>query len=168
MKTAIEQAMADAWVDVENLKKRIDAGEVTSGDLFGTRTYLKNNYLYRMTAAVLGIYGNSKQEAMYPVYGTDAAGQKLDGANKYTVHFAPGQLPPVNAFWSLTMYELPASLLVANPINRYLINSPMLPQLVKDADSGLRSMSRTTRRARTRNRTGYLRAKVPSLFTCAP
>ena len=56
-------------------------------------------------------------------------GQKLDGANRYTVHFAPGQLPPVNAFWSLTMYELPRSLLVANPINRYLINSPMLPQL---------------------------------------
>jgi hypothetical protein len=76
MKTAIEQAMADAWVDVENLKKRIDAGEVTSGDLFGTRTYLKNNYLYRMTAAVLGIYGNSKQEAMYPVYAIDAAGRR--------------------------------------------------------------------------------------------
>ena len=38
-----------------------------------------------------------------------------------------GPLPPVNAFWSLTLYELPASLLYANPINRYLINSPMLP-----------------------------------------
>ena len=137
IKTAIEQGMADAWVDLENLKKEIDAGKVTSGDLFGTREYLKNNYLYRMAAAVLGIYGNSKQEAMYPVYAIDAGGQKLDGANKYTVHFAPGQLPPVNAFWSLTMYDLPASLLVANPINRYLLNSPMLPQFVKDADGGL-------------------------------
>ena len=110
---------------------------MTSGDLFGTREYLKNNYLYRMAAAVLGIYGNSKQEAMYPVYAVDADGQKLDGANRYTVRFAPGQLPPVNAFWSLTMYELPQSLLVANPINRYLLNSPMLPQFVKDADGGL-------------------------------
>ena len=136
-KTAIEQGMADAWADLENLKKRIDAGEVTSGDLFGTREYLKNNYLYRMAGAVLGIYGNSKQEAMYPVYAVDAAGQKLDGANRYTVHFAPGELPPVNAFWSMTMYELPSSLLVANPINRYLLNSPMLPQFVKDADGGL-------------------------------
>lgn len=136
-KTAIEQGMADAWADLENLKKRIDAGEVTSGDLFGTREYLKNNYLYRMAGAVLGIYGNSKQEAMYPVYAVDAAGQKLDGANRYTVHFAPGRLPPVNAFWSMTMYELPSSLLVANPINRYLLNSPMLPQFVKDADGGL-------------------------------
>ena len=51
-------------------------------------------------------------------------------------HFAKDQLPPVNAFWSLTMYELPQSLLVANPINRYLINSPMLPSLVPDPDGG--------------------------------
>ncbi|MEX1059774.1 MAG: DUF1254 domain-containing protein [Methyloceanibacter sp.] len=137
IKTAITQGMADAWVDFGNLRKRIDAGEVTSGDLFGTRAYLKNNYLYRMAGAVLGIGGNSKQEAMYPVYAVDAAGQKLDGANRYTVRFAQGQLPPVNAFWSLTMYEMPQSLLVANPINRYLINSPMLPQLVKDTDGGL-------------------------------
>jgi hypothetical protein len=44
------------------------------------------------------------------------------------LRFALGQLPPVNAFWSLTMYELPTSLLVANPLNRYLLNPPMLPQ----------------------------------------
>jgi len=137
MKSAIAQGMADAWADFAGLQKRVDAKQVTSGDMFGTREYLKNNYLYRMAAAVLGIYGNSKQEAMYPIYTVDAGGQKLDGANRYTLRFAPGQLPPVNAFWSLTMYEMPASLLVANPINRYLINSPMLPQLKKDADGGL-------------------------------
>ncbi|WP_348631873.1 DUF1254 domain-containing protein [Rhizobium leguminosarum] len=135
--TAIEQGMADAWADLAALHKRIEAGEVTSGDMFGTRAYLKNNYLYRMAAAVLGIYGNSKEEAMYPVYALDSEGKKLDGAAKYTVHFAPDKLPPVNAFWSLTMYELPQSLLVANPIDRYLLNSPMLPQFVKDADGGL-------------------------------
>jgi hypothetical protein len=138
IKTAIEQGMADAWADFANLQKqKIDTGEVTFGDMFGTREYLKNNYLYRMAAAVLGIYGNSKQEAMYSGYFVDADGKKPDGANRYTVKFASGQLPPVNAFWSLTMYELPQSLLVANPINRYLINSPMLPELVKDADGGL-------------------------------
>jgi hypothetical protein len=138
MKTAIGQGMADAWAELANLEKqKIDTGEVTSGDLFGTRKYLKNNYLYRMAGAVLGIGGNSKQEAMYPVYAVDADGHKLEGSNRYTIQFAPGQLPPVNAFWSLTMYELPRSLLVANPINRYLINSPMLPKLVKDADGGL-------------------------------
>jgi hypothetical protein len=137
MKAAVEQGVADAWADFGGLEKQFAAGKVTSGDVFGTRQYLKNNYLYRMAAAVLGIYGNSKQEAMYPFYAVDEAKEKLNGANRYTVRFAPGQLPPVHAFWSLTMYELPKSLLVANPINRYLINSPMLPHLKRDADGGL-------------------------------
>jgi hypothetical protein len=138
MKTAIEKGMADAWAEFDQFRKeKIDKGKVTSGDLFGTRAFLKNNYLYRMAGAVLGIYGNSKQEAMYPVYAVDSKGEKLDGANHYTVHFPAGDLPPVNAFWSLTMYELPASLLVANPIDRYLLNSTMLPKFVKDADGGV-------------------------------
>ena len=67
----------------------------------------------------------------------DETKQKLDGSHRYTLHFAPGQLPPVNAFWSLTMYEQPASLLVANPIDRYLLNSPMLPKFKRDGDGGL-------------------------------
>jgi hypothetical protein len=137
IKTTIEQGIADAWADFTGLLKQLEAGKVTSGDLFGTREFLKNNYLYRMAAAALGIFGNSKMEAMYPMYGVDADGKNLNGANGYALRFAPGQLPPVNAFWSLTMYELPASLLVANPINRYLINSPMLPQLKRDADGGV-------------------------------
>jgi hypothetical protein len=140
MKTAIEQGIADAWVAFAGLKREFEEGKVSAGDVFGTRQYLKNNYLYRMIAAVLGIYGNSKQEAMYPAYYVDATKQKLDGASRYTVHFAAGQLPPVNAFWSLTMYDEPQSLLVANPLNRYLINSPMLPQLKRDPDGGLTLM----------------------------
>jgi hypothetical protein len=137
MKTAIEQGMADAWVACGGVQQQWAAGKVSSGDLFGSRESLKNNYLYRMTAAALGIYGNSKQEALYGFYATDEAKQELNGANRYTLRFAPGQLPPVNAFWSLTMYEWPQKLLVANPINRYLINTPMLPQLKRDADGGV-------------------------------
>jgi hypothetical protein len=137
LRAALEQGIADAWADFAGLKKRIDAGEVTAGQLFGTREYLQNNYLYRMAGAILGIYGNSRTEAMYPSYGADANGEALCGANRYELRFAPGGLPPVNAFWSLTMYELPSSLLVANPLNRYLINSPMLPRLAKDPDGGL-------------------------------
>lgn len=136
MRKAIEDGRADAWAAFAEFQKRMDAKEVTAADLFGTREYLKNNYLYRMAGAVLGIYGNSKEEAMYPFYTIDENGQKLDGTRRYTVRFEPGKLPPVNAFWSLTMYELPSSLLTPNPINRYLINSPMLPQLKKDADGG--------------------------------
>lgn len=138
MKTALEGGMVDAWADFEVGRKKIDAGETTSGDMFGSREFLKNNYLYRMLAAVLGIYGNTKQEAMYPIYALDADGQKLDGSKgNYAIHFPPGQLPPVNAFWSVTMYEMPQSLLYANPLKRYLINSPMLPNMKKDADGGL-------------------------------
>jgi hypothetical protein len=139
IKAAMKQGIQEAWSeDFQGLKRKIDAGEVKSGDLFGTREYLKNNYLYRMGAAILGIYGNSIQEAMYPIYATDADGDKLDGsANRYTLHFAKNELPQVNAFWSLTMYELPSSLLVANPLKRYLLNSPMMPTFKKDKDGGL-------------------------------
>jgi hypothetical protein len=137
MKSAIEGGIADAWAVFADVKRQFDAKEVTAGDVFGTREFLKNNYAYRMAAGVIGLYGNSKQEAMYPFYGVDSDGRPLTGANRYTLRFGPGQLPPVNAFWSLTMYELPESLLVANPLNRYLINSPMLPQLKHDPDGGL-------------------------------
>jgi len=135
---AVRDGMADAWKAFAEFKEtQLDTGHKTSADCFGTREYLKNDYLARMAAAVLGIYGNSKEEALYPVYFTDANKQELNGANRYELHFAPGQLPPVNAFWSLTMYQLPASLLYANPLNRYLINSPMLPSLKKDDNGGL-------------------------------
>ncbi|MDT5150962.1 MAG: hypothetical protein QOI01_2695 [Mycobacterium sp.] len=90
-----------------------------------------------MAGATFGIYGNTAAEALYPATAFDSAGQALTGADRYTYHFASGQLPPVNAFWSLTMYELPKSLLVANPMNSYLINSPMESCLVKDPDGGI-------------------------------
>ena len=137
MAKAIESGITDAWAEFGSLRNQVELGKVTAGDVFGTREYLKNNYLYRMAGAVRLSSGNSKLEAMYPVYAIDEAKQPLNGVHRYTLRFAPGQLPPVNAFWSLTMYELPTSLLVANPINRYLINSPMLPQLKRDADGGL-------------------------------
>lgn len=134
---AFKAGMADALEEHAGLEARIAAGEVTSGDLFGTRERLNNNYLYRMGGAVLGIYGNSRQEAIYPIYRVDALGKALDGAHRYRLRLPPGQLPPVNGFWSLTLYELPASLLSANPLNRYLLNSPMLPQFQRDADGGI-------------------------------
>ncbi len=135
---AVQDGMADAWAELTTFQKeKLVTGEVTSGQLFGTHEELKNNYLYRMAGSVLGIYGNVAQEAMYPVIATDSTGAPLTGAGKYTLRFAPGQLPPVNSFWSITMYRMPQSLLVANPINRYLINSPMLPNLIHDPDGGI-------------------------------
>jgi hypothetical protein len=137
IQAAIGQGIADAWDDFAQLKKQADAGEFSSGDAFGTREHLQNTYLFRMAGAVLGIWGNSEEEAIYPTYAVDSDGQPLEGAHRYALRFAPGHWPPAYSFWSLTMYELPASLLVANPIDRYLINSPMLPDFVRDDDGGI-------------------------------
>ncbi|WP_240648376.1 DUF1254 domain-containing protein [Pararobbsia silviterrae] len=138
MRKALEDGMSDAWTEFADFKKtELDTGKLSSADGFGDRAFLNNNYMARMASAVLGIYGNSKAEAVYPAYFVDADGQKLEGAHRYTIRFAPGQLPPVNAFWSLTLYELPSSLLYANVLNRYLINSSNLPTLKRDADGGI-------------------------------
>jgi hypothetical protein len=135
MKAAFESGMADG-------QKEIDARRAASGgdisNFFGTRAFLHNDYVARATGAQMGIGANSKEEALYPLYEKDSSGQALDGSNaRYILHFGKGQFPPVNAFWSLTMYGLPQQLLVKNSINRYLINSPMLPNLKLDSDGGL-------------------------------
>jgi hypothetical protein len=139
LKEAIEAGMADGQNEYTDFKKTsFDTGEVPPRDIVGSREYLNNNYLYRMAADQLGIYGNSKEEAVCPFYTTDSNGQLLDGSkNNYILQFEAGKFPPANAFWSMTMYELPSSILYANPLNRYLINSPMLPDLKLDDDGGL-------------------------------
>jgi hypothetical protein len=137
MRTALEQGMADALNEFAALQKQVNEKKLTSGQMFGTREFLENNYLYRMGGAVNGIYGNSEAEAIYPVLALDSEGQRPDGSNRYTLRFAKGELPPVNAFWSITMYRMPEILLVDNPIDRYLLNSTMLDQFKFDADGGL-------------------------------
>ncbi|MEI6537020.1 MAG: DUF1254 domain-containing protein [Verrucomicrobiaceae bacterium] len=136
---AVKDGMADGWQKFATFKaEQIDTLKKTSSDVFGTRAHLNNDYMLRMAGAVLGIYGNSQEEAIYPMYLVDAAGAPLDASkNAYTLNFPAGQLPPVDFFWSITLYALPAGLLHANALNRYLINSPMLPGLVRDADGGL-------------------------------
>lgn len=138
LRQALADGMADAWAEFKTYKEtELDTGKRSSADGFGTREHLAGHYIDRMAGAVLGIYGNSKDEAIYPAYFVDGAKKPLTGKDSYRLRFAPGQLPPVNAFWSLTLYELPASLLSANALNRYLINSAMLPSLHKDDDGGI-------------------------------
>jgi hypothetical protein len=104
----------------------------------GDRTFYHGDYLLLAAAAKMGIYGNDPDEATYPATRKDGSGAELDGSkHDYTLMFATGQYPPVNAFWSVTMYEGKTQLLVENPINRYLINSPMLPALKKNKDGSL-------------------------------
>ncbi len=108
------------------------------GSAFGDRAFYKGDFLLRAAAALAGIYGNDAVEAMYPMAKTGGDGQPLDGsARRYTITFAAGQYPPVNAFWSVTMYDGKTQLLIENPLNRYLVNSTMLSGMKKNADGSL-------------------------------
>jgi len=121
---------------VANVGTDINGWKVSS--LPGDRAHYHGDWLKRAVAAQAGIYGNDGAEAMYPLTRTDADGETLDGSrHNYTITFAAGQFPPVNAFWSITMYDSKTQLLIKNPIDRYLINSPMLPQMKKNADGSL-------------------------------
>jgi hypothetical protein len=135
----LEDGIADGMKEFEAFKTaKIDTKKVSSADFFGSREYLRNNYFYRYAGAKLGIFGNSGEEAIYPAYFVGADGQPLNAArNRYVLKFEKGKLPPANAFWSVTMYDGRTQLLVENPIDRYLINSPMLLQLKFDPGGGL-------------------------------
>jgi hypothetical protein len=75
--------------------------------------------LVRAIAARIGIGGNHAYEAFYPITFLDADGDELSGDNRYVLHF--DQPPPVDGFWSLTMYDVPKFLFVDNPLDRYSI-----------------------------------------------
>jgi hypothetical protein len=108
------------------------------GWLFGDSAFYQGDWLKRAAAAKGGIYGNDGVEAMYPMTRSAATGGPLDSSkHNYTLTFAAGQLPPVNAFWSVTMCDGKSQLLIENPLNRYLINTPMLPAIQKNADGSL-------------------------------
>jgi hypothetical protein len=135
---AINDGIKDSDADLGAVMKKINSGEISSGDMFGTRDFLKDNYLNRYVGAKLGLYGNSKQDALYFAYFTDANHQPLDASkSSYELHFNKGELPPNKAFWSLTMYDGKTQLLVANPLKRYLLNSTTLKSYKYGADGSL-------------------------------
>lgn len=107
----------------------------SSAEIFGSREYLKADYLSRAVGALLGIYGNAAEEYLGVGYQADSEGKPFDGDHKYQIKFAADALPPVGAFWSITAYDA-NKFLIDNPINRFVINSPMLPTLMKDVDGG--------------------------------
>jgi hypothetical protein len=120
----------------DNLGKDINGWKVSSP--FGDRAFFNGDWLLRAAGAKAGIYGNDAVEATYPMTKTLANGEPLDGSkNNYTLTFAAKEFPPVNAFWSVTMYDGKTQFLIENPINRYLINSPMLPGMKKNPDGSL-------------------------------
>jgi hypothetical protein len=139
-KAEVGLGMKDGDAKVEQYlatgQKNINGWKV--GSLFGARAFFNGDWLKRAAAAKGGIYGNDAAEAMYPMTKTLADGEALDGnKHNYTLSFAKDQFPPVNAFWSVTMYDGKSQLLIENPINRYLINSPMLSSMKKNADGSV-------------------------------
>ena len=139
-KVTVGLAVKDGYAAIEkrrnNIGKNINGWQV--GAAFGDRAFFNGDYELRAAAALAGIYGNDPAEAMYPIAKTDNTGATLDGSkHSYTLTFGKDQLPPVNTFWSVTMYDGKTQLLIDNPINRYLINSPMLPAMKKNPDGSL-------------------------------
>lgn len=127
---AIDQGVKLAFEDIKNRSANI--GENVNGwnmmNPFGSREFYRQDRLLRAAGVMVGIYGNNKAEAFYPVAYTDENGEGLDASKgNYQITFSPDDIPPAKYFWSLTIYNKDADgvsgYLVENPINRYLINS---------------------------------------------
>ena len=145
---ALEEGAKEGLLAIKAFATQETVDPLASAKIFGTRASLnksaKENYdldnffIMRAMAAQMGLYGNSGAEAIYPTYLVDADRAPFDASqNKYTLTFKKGEFPPVEAFWSLTMYDGKTQLLIDNPINRYLINSPMMDSFIMNKDGSL-------------------------------
>jgi hypothetical protein len=124
VKRGLEPAVADgqklmAW-KVPNLA-RVANGWSMNTDTMGV---YGNYYLKRAIVAQLGLGANLPEDAVYPLNLADATGQPLDGSHRYTIHLDKGSTPPVDAFWSVTLYD-PEGFQVANSLNRFAVSSWM-------------------------------------------
>lgn len=114
---AIDGAALEAGKELEEAANKLTG----ASDLFGTREELNGNYMNRALGAAAGLFGNTKEEAIYLGTNSDIENNILSGQKKYIIRFPKGQTPPAKYFWSTTLYELPSRYLVNNPINRYSI-----------------------------------------------
>jgi hypothetical protein len=106
------------------MKEGIVAGDskLENGWMFTTKTGLYGtNYLQRALITWIGLGANRPQDAIYPTSEGPDIAAKYNGANKYVLHFDKGQMPPVDGFWSVTMYNA-QYFFVANPLNRYNVS----------------------------------------------
>lgn len=92
------------------------------------------DYDTRAFIALIALGANLPEDALYPTTFVDGQGHLLNGGNRYVLHFDAGLTPPVNTFWSVTMYDQD-SFFVENPIHRYAISSWM--PLKRNADGSL-------------------------------
>ena len=99
------------------------AGKIENGWVFSTRTGVYGtDYLQRALITAIGLGANRPQDAIYPTSEEASNGKPYEGTNTYVIHFDKGKFPPVNGFWSLTMYNADY-FFVANPLNRYTLSS---------------------------------------------
>jgi hypothetical protein len=120
----LEQSVPAAFAKLEEARKR--AGTPVNGWHIPPRSLgnFGTDYGTRALIAWIAFGANLPADAVYPTTYVDSANKPLSGANRYTLHFEKGMTPPVNAFWSVTMYDS-QSFFVDNPINRYAISSWM-------------------------------------------
>ena len=145
---ALRAGVRAGFADIEGFVGEVGSDPLVSAKIFGTREFLmnsamenyghENHYLIRAVAAHMGLYGNSGAEAIYPTYHADSDGRPCDAStNRYRLTFKDGELPPVRAFWSVTMYDAATQLFVPNPLERYLLNSSMMDQFKMEEDGSL-------------------------------
>ena len=121
---------------------------------------LRNELLLRAMVALIGLGANLPEDAVYPRATVDAGGHPLVGTNRYVIQFPKGQLPPVGAFWSITMYNS-KQFFVPNPINRYAIGDR--DDLKSNDDGSVTFTSNMNRRAQIKNRIGCLPRRTNSI-----
>ena len=145
---AIKAGAEDGFKEIEAFIAKESKDPLISAKIFGTRDFLKksaaknyestNFYIMRAAAAQAGLYGNSGAEALYPTYYTDSDQAPLDASkNNYTLTFPKDDLPPVESFWSISMYDGKTQLFIHNPLDRYLLNSSMMDQFLKEEDGSI-------------------------------
>lgn len=124
--------------DLSLTMAKVNSKQLSLGELYGSREFLKNNYVYRYAAARIGLYGHSREEASQYGYYVDGAGKRLNAAvNRYELRFEKDQLPPAGAFWSLTLYGARNQFLVRNSLQRYGLGSTMLDHFRYGEDGSL-------------------------------
>ena len=123
-KTALDKIGANQ----KSMGKMVDGWLVTVGlGVYGT------DYMKRAVVAAFGWPANLQEDAVYPYTTVDARGEKLTGASKYTITFAKGQQPPVNGFWSFTMYMIDEGWwFVPNPLNKFTVSLRDKPKFNAD------------------------------------
>ncbi|MCA6078372.1 DUF1254 domain-containing protein [Fulvivirga sedimenti] len=148
IQTAIEEGVKNGFSEIEQFIAADATDPLMSAKIFGTREFLTQSasknfqlnefYLLRAAAAQTGLYGNSGFEAIYPTYLAEAPGVPYNAAeHKYTITFEKDQLPPVKAFWSLSMYDGKTQLFIHNKLERYLLNTSNMDQFVFNNDGSL-------------------------------